>query len=463
MSMRWRLLGAFGVIILVALATVAVVSRFTTQQEVQEFLGHGGQVGLESLANDLESYYKENGVWTGLESLPDTGAGAGIGQGQGNGQGRRGSSNASNSQHILTDPDGVVLISPSAEDLGKKLGEDILAQSITLTVSGQVVGYLIPEDGLAQLPDDFEEILIERVNRSILISALISGSIAILLAFIFAALILRPVRGLTRAAKDLSQGDLSQRVRVRGKGELAALGKTFNQMADSLQAAESNRLAMTADIAHELRNPLAIQRAHLEALQDGVYSMNSENLTPVLKQNYQLSRLVEDLRTLALADAGELVLHKQRINFSEVCRDTIDRFEPQAISKTIKLSCECGSEEIFVEADRERIQQVLDNLMQNAFRYAPESGVITLKLKREGDRGVAAVHNNGPQIPDDVLRHLFERFYREDKARDRASGGTGLGLAIARKLAEAHGGALSGENDPAGGVAFILTLPALPS
>lgn len=464
MSMRWRLLGAFCVIVLIALGTVAVVSRFTTQQEVQEFLGHGGQVGLESLANDLESYYKENDSWAGLESLPATGSGIGAGQGQGNGQGRRGSSNASNSQHILTDSDGVVLISPSAEQVGTKLSDTILEQSIALTVSGQVVGYLLPEGGLTQLPDDFEEILIDRVNRAILISALISGSIAILIAFIFSALILRPVRGLTSAAKNLSQGDLSQRVKVRGKGELAALGETFNQMADSLQAAEANRQAMTADIAHELRNPLAIQRAHLEALQDGVYPMDSENLAPVLKQNYQLSRLIEDLRTLALADAGELVLHKQRINLLGVCQDTIGRFEPQAISKNIRLSCECGIEDLFVEADRERVQQILDNLMQNAFRYVPEDGMITLKLKHEGNQAVVAVYNNGPQIPAEVLRHLFERFYREDKARDRASGGTGLGLAIARKLAEAHGGTLSGENHPDSGVVFTLTLPvsALP-
>jgi len=455
MSMRWRLLGAFSLIILIALGTVALVSRYTTQQEVQEFLGHGGQVGLENLANDLETYYKDNNTWSGLETLP--------GIGQGYGQGRRGGANVSTSQHILTDSEGSVLISPSADQLGTTLDDDILAQSITLTVSGQVVGYLIPEGGLTQLPADFEEILIERVNQAVLISALISGSIAILIAFIIAALILKPVSGLSSAAANLSQGDLSYRVKVRGKGELAALGKTFNQMANSLQAAEANRQAMTADIAHELRNPLAIQRAHLEALQDGVYPMNSENLTPVLKQNYQLSRLVEDLRTLALADAGELLLHKQRINLSDVCQETVARFEPQAISKTVNLSCECGSEDSFVEADQERIQQILDNLMQNAFRYAPERGRIALKLRHEREWAVVTIFNNGPQIPDDVLKHLFDRFYREDKARDRASGGTGLGLAIARKLAEAHGGTLSGENHPAGGVVFTLSLPVLKS
>jgi len=453
MSMRWRLLGSFGLIILVALGTVAVVSRFTTQQEVQEFLGHGGQVGLEHLADSLESYYTENGSWADLGSLPSTSSG------QDRGQGQRAGGNVDISDHIFADSDGIVLISPIEDDLGKRLGDDILAQSITLTVSGQVVGYLLPEGGITALPEDFEEILIERVNRATLLGALISGSIAVVFALILAAIILKPVRGLTTAANQMSQGDLSQRVKVQGKGELAILGETFNQMAESLQTGEANRRAMTADIAHELRNPLAIQRAHLEALQDGVYPLTNENLIPVLKQNYQLSRLVEDLRTLALADAGELVLDKQRINLTEVCRDTMARFEPQAKVKALELSCEHDLTQSFVKADRERLQQILDNLMQNALRYAPDGGAIVLTLKQVRNMAVITVHNNGPQIPDEVLKHLFERFYREDKARDRARGGTGLGLAIARKLAEAHGGTLSIENHPEGGVTFKLTLP----
>ena len=455
MSMRWRLLGSFGLIILIALGTVAIVSRFTTQQEVKEFLGHGGQVGLENLADTLESYYEENGSWTGVESLSTTGAG------QGRGQGQRSGTAAMSSEHILADSEGVILISPVEDDLGEMISEDNFSQTITLKVSGEVVGYLLPEGGLTDLPDNFEEILIDRVNRATLLGALISGSIAIVIAFILAALILKPVRGLIGAAEGLSQGDLSQRVRVKGKGELAMLGKTFNQMAESLQAGEVNRQAMTADIAHELRNPLAIQRAHLEALQDGVYPMNSENLTPVLKQNYQLSRLVEDLRTLAMADAGELILRKQRINLVDVCQETVGRFEPQAKNKAISLSGDCDAQQILIEGDQERLQQILDNLMQNALRYAPQDGVITLMLKQDGAEAEVAVFNNGPQIPDEVLMHLFERFYREDKARDRASGGTGLGLAIARKLAEAHGGTLAGENRPGWGVVFRLTLPTI--
>jgi two-component system, OmpR family, sensor histidine kinase BaeS len=453
MSMRWRLLGAFGLIILIALGTVALVSRFTTQQEVTTFLGHGGQVGLENLADSLEYYYEENGSWTGVESLSRNIPG------RGQGQGPRTGVNVSVGEHILADSEGTILVSPSEVEIGTKLTDETLNQGIELKVRGQVVGYLLPEGGIPQLPENFEELLIERVNRASLLAAAISGGVAILLAMILAALILRPVQSLTNAAVNLSEGDLSQRVNVRGKGELSKLGHTFNQMAESLQEAETRRMAMTADIAHELRNPLAIQRAHLEALQDGVYPLNQDNLSLIAEQNEQLTHLVEDLRTLALADAGALSLNKRRINLTKVCQELAIRYEPQANKKNVAIYNECGKRVIYVSADRERLQQIFDNLMQNALRYAPEGGWIKLLLKQEADEAVFSFHNNGPEIPDEALSHLFDRFYRGDKARDRTSGGTGLGLSIARKLAEAHGGTLTGGNHPTGGVDFKLTLP----
>ncbi|MDY6845722.1 MAG: ATP-binding protein [Chloroflexota bacterium] len=453
MSMRWRLLGAFALVIIIALGTIALVTRYTTEQEVQRFLGYGGQVGLENLANTLENYYADNGSWSGIGSAPDARPGRGLGQ--------RGPGNAGIGNHLLVDSTGVVVYSPRDAEIGQQLSSQQLNQSINLEVSGEVVGYLLPEGGIPELPDDFEDILIARVNRATLLAALISGGIAVLLALILATIILKPVGDLTQAAKEMSAGDLSQRVAIHGKGEMTALGQTFNKMAQSLQEAEVRRRAMTADIAHELRNPLAIQRAHLEALQDGVYPLKPENLDPIAEQNQQLTRLVEDLRTLALADAGSLALNKRKTDLIDVCRDTVKRFEPQTMGKNIALNTDCQLEGLWVEADKERLQQILDNLMQNAIRYTPEAGWIRITLSRQGNFGVFKVHNNGPWLSEEALKHLFERFYRVEKARDRASGGTGLGLAIARQLAEAHGGSLNGSNHPDGGVVFKLTLPLL--
>jgi signal transduction histidine kinase len=292
-----------------------------------------------------------------------------------------------------------------------------------------------------------------------MLAAAISGGIATILALILSSLILRPVHGLTKAANQMAAGDLSQRVTVRGGGELSSLGTSFNKMAESLEDAEERRQSMTADIAHELRNPLAIQRAHLEALQDGVYPLTQENLALIGEQNRQLTRLVNDLRTLALVDAGELSLNRRPVDLSTLCADLAVRFQPQADAKQVRITSSCGASRMMAMGDRERLQQILDNLMQNGLRYTPEGGHIDISLTRQGRSAILAVHNDGPNIPEDVLAHLFERFYRGDKARDRASGGTGLGLAIARKLAEAQGGALIGENHPSGGVVFKLVLP----
>jgi len=451
MSMRWRLLGSFLLIILIALGTVAIVTRYTTEQEVESFLGHGGQEGLENLANSLESFYSENGSWKGVESVFPGELRRGKGQGQG--------SNDSAGNHVLADRSGMIQYSPENSDLGTRLSGEDLTQTIPLKVSGEIVGYLIPEGGILELPENFDSLLIERVNRATLVAALISGGLAILLALILAAIILKPVRGLTSVVKKLAAGDMSQRISIQGKDEIGTLGDAFNQMSQSLQEAESRRQAMTADIAHELRNPLAIQRAHLEALQDGLYPLDHENLALIAEQNRQLTRLVEDLRTLALADAGELALSKHLVDLRQMCTETLARFEPQARKKQIHLSADCISDQILIDADEKRLWQIRDNLMQNALRYTPNGGKIKLSLHDTDNLAVFMIYNNGPKIPEEALGHLFERFYRGDKARDRASGGTGLGLSIARKLAEAHGGMLTVENHPDEGVTFTLELP----
>jgi two-component system sensor histidine kinase BaeS len=489
--MRWRLIGSFLLVILIALGTVALVTRYTTQQEVETFLVYGGQIGLENLATSLEEYYAENGSWTGATDVSamngSGGSGAGISSGMGDGSGRgqgqgggpktdsgansgdNAGSNVSSAgntsagpkadQHIVTDVSGTVVVSPDDTEIGTQLSDTTLSQALPLEVNGEVIGYLVPEGGITELPDDFDEVLIQRVNRASLYAALISGGIAIVLALILASLILRPVRSLTKAVTQMADGDLSQRVTVRGSGELASLGRTFNQMATSLQEADEQRQSMTADIAHELRNPLAIQRAHLEALQDGVYPLTQENMALIGEQNKQLTRLVNDLRTLALVDAGELSLNMRSVDLAELCQDLASRFHPQADAKSVQITSSCEPSQLTSQGDKERLQQILDNLMQNALRYTPENGTISVVLQRQGNSAIFSVHNNGPSIPPEVLEHLFERFYRGDKARDRASGGTGLGLAIARKLAETHGGTLIGENHPEGGVVFKLVMP----
>jgi two-component system, OmpR family, sensor histidine kinase BaeS len=308
---------------------------------------------------------------------------------------------------------------------------------------GGKIGYLIAIGG--NHPNS-EQQLISALVKAGWIAAGIAGGLALLLALLLSYSLLRPVQELTVAAVKMAGGDLSQRVKVRSKDELGTLGDAFNHMASSIEQANQARKAMTADIAHELRTPIAIQRAHLEALQDGIYPLTVENLQPVLDQTETLTRLVEDLRTLALADAGELTLEREAVDLPLLVRRVIERFRPEAESREIQLTLAVPDEQVMeaVYVDAGRVEQIINNLLSNALRYTPERGLVEI---------------DGPGIPEEALPRLFERFYRADKSRSRAAGGTGLGLAIARQLALAHGGELSAENRPEGGAIFRLRIP----
>ncbi len=332
--------------------------------------------------------------------------------------------------------------------------------AIQLHQDGDLVGYLYPEGGTG-FTNLQQSLLLDRLNRAAISAGLVSGGLALILALFLATQLIRPVRALTQAAERISEGDLTQHVAVNGRDELARLGQTFNQMAGTLLKAQESRRAMTADIAHELRNPLAVQRANLEAMQDGVYPLTPENLQPVLEQNLLLTRIVEDLRTLALAELGQMPLERTEIDLSGLVQRLVDRFQPQASRRSISIHfCSCPDCPA-IQADPGRLEQIVGNLLSNALRYSPEAGIIELAVHRDRGDIILTLRDHGPGISPESLPLVFERFYRADKARSREDGGTGLGLAIARQLVEAHGGSLSAENHPMGGALFTVRLPVV--
>ena len=374
-------------------------------------------------------------------------------QGGGQGQGRP------KSDHILTDSSGVILYSVNAEEIGQTVTDEVLADAIAIEDNGDTVAYLIPAGGVPDLPENYEAELIERIRKATLIAAIISGFIAILLALVLSKIIMRPVKVLTNAADNLSRGDLDQRVKLKGSKELTSLGNTFNQMANALQAVEQQRRAMTADIAHELRTPLAVQRANLEALQDGVYPLDIDALTPIIEQNRLLTRLVDDLRTLALMDAGELSLNIRSFDLSELSTNTISQFESMLGSSNIRIVQNYSTDLPHVKADPERVSQILHNLLQNAYRYSTPDTNVFIDTYKVNNMACLTIRDQGPGIPPDKIDKIFERFYRVGKGRDREKGGTGLGLSIARNLAEVQGGHLTADNHKEGGAIFTLSIP----
>ncbi|HAE85584.1 MAG TPA: two-component sensor histidine kinase [Anaerolineaceae bacterium] len=462
--MRTRLILAFILVIVLALGTVLIVANLSAETQVQGYLRRFGMGGETDLMQSLADYYRQHQNWAGVESLLARESGQAMEQGQGQGHGSgagQGSSQAGGmpGQNVIADSDGVIVYAPDPARIGQTLSQSELNTALPVEVDGQVVGYLLTPGSAGGLPANFESQLLAKVRNATLLAALISGVLALILAVVLANQVIKPVKALTQSAERIAQGDLTQQVDVKGPPEVVTLGQTLNSMAASLQRSEKNRRALTADIAHELRTPLAVQQANLEALEDGVYPPNQEALKPLREQNELLIRLVEDLRTLSLADAGELELHKRPVDLRELTHLVTQSFEPALANNQITLQIESVGEMPKVMADPDRIQQILHNLLQNALRYTPTGKSIEINLQQEGKYLRLDLRDHGAGIPPEALDLIFERFYRADSSREHASGSTGLGLAIARKLAEAHGGTLTAFNHPQGGVVFTLRLP----
>ncbi|HDD62425.1 MAG TPA: HAMP domain-containing histidine kinase [Chloroflexi bacterium] len=271
-----------------------------------------------------------------------------------------------------------------------------------------------------------------------------------------------PLADVMSAAESLSEGDFSVRVVEKGDREFLKLAQSFNHMAEELEHAQLQRRNMTADVAHELRTPLHILQGNLEGALDGVYEASPDYFRSMLEETRLLQRLVEDLQTLSMAESGTLDFHFQKLSVTELLEDVITSFSGRAEEAGIQLLKEVpdDKEGMTVEGDWHRLDQVIGNLVANALRYTPEGGQIRLDAIREGDSILVAIQDSGEGIPEEDLPFVFDRFWKGDKSRSRASGGSGLGLAIARQLVTAHGGAISVESQEGEGTTFTVRLPA---
>lgn len=466
--MRTKLILSFALVVLISVIGVVVIARYTTAGEVRAFMFPGGMMSSDELVKSLEGYYQQHQSWEGVEDLLMSRRGYGQGQGWGAGaqQGggmMHGYGGMMGQRLRLADVTGKIIYDSSTA-LPMSLTPEEIANSIPLYSNHTVVGYLLLEGGMGFTRAD-ESRLVTRISRAAILAGVLAGIVALVIALILAYELIKPVRELTLAVQKIANGDLSQRVKVSGKDEIGLLGQTFNQMAESLHKAEEMRKALTADIAHELRNPLAVQRANLEAMLDGVYPLTIENIQPILEQNELLTRLVEDLRTLALADAGQLSLEKVPLNLKEFCEHMTETFQPQAQAKGLHIELEDQradkNSSAIVLGDPQRVEQILGNLISNAIRYSPPGGVVKIRLNADGQDLLVQVKDSGSGIPPDALPFIFDRFYRADKSRSRNEGGSGLGLAIARQLAQTHGGNLTAENASDGGAIFTLRMPKM--
>ncbi len=442
-------------LVIVTVISVAVFAMIGTAREVTRYVARGGMMGLNEVVSELETHYKTNGSWDGVEEILTRVEMDGNQNRQGMGGGGMPNPNNIPRHLILADAEGLIIFDTMPSDQKTFLDENEISKAIPIRGRlNRLVGYLYSDGFVNNQPGIFRP-LIEKLNLAAFRAGLIGVGIAIILSIVVGSWLLKPVTQLSSAAKTLGKGDLTARVSLSGKDELAELGNTFNQMADSLQMAEQSRRNMTADIAHELRTPLAVQRASLEAMLDGVYPMQAENLQPVLEQNVLLTRMVDDLRLLALADAGELRLEKLQTDLGSLIGRVAKNFQSQADYRSVEINYQ-PVDGLIANIDPIRVEQIINNIISNALRFTPDGGSIDIQGEKVGSTIQFAIHDSGPGIPEESLPYVFDRFYRTDKGRVREDGGSGLGLAIARQFARVMNGDISVRNHPSGGAEFKI-------
>jgi signal transduction histidine kinase len=361
---------------------------------------------------------------------------------------------------VLLDANGCV-IGPTDADytLGECLPAWQAAGGDHVIVDGQTVGTVI-QTGAMPLRDPTEEAFLNRTGRGLLLGAIGAGIVALLLGLALSRTLTRPLRRLTAAIHAMAAGNLDQRVDVDSHDEIGELAGAFNSMSAQLTQSNQARRQMTADIAHELRNPLMVMTGYIEALRDGVLRPTPERFDMMYEEAQHLQRLVADLRTLSLADAGELALQPQVVDPFTLLARVVEAYTPNAQKAGITLVVEPRAVVPAIQVDMERMVQVLANLLTNALRHTPAGGTITLGAHAEPQDVVLTVADTGEGIAPDVLPRIFDRFYRADAARSQNGEESGLGLAIVKSIVTGHGGAVEVKSELGNGTTFEIHLPA---
>ncbi len=323
----------------------------------------------------------------------------------------------------------------------------------------EAMGHL-PGDQMGQaMADATQAAFDDAMQRALVAATVIAVVSATVVSLAVAARIARPAATLAAAARRVAGGHYAERVPVEAPEELGALAASFNEMAGSLEATERRRLQLVGDVAHELRTPLTTLDGYLEGLEDGLIAPTAETWRLLRAETGRLTRLVNDLSELWRAEARQFALRIEPLDIAGLAREVADRFAPLAAPRSVRLDLRGGP--AVAVADRDRVAQVLANYLSNALRHAPDGSAITVSATTRDGRVALAVADEGPGLSRDQLEAVFERFYRADPARSRASGGSGIGLAIVRALAAAMGGRAWAESPgPGRGATFVLELPA---
>jgi signal transduction histidine kinase len=446
-SLRMRLLLTLIAVVTVAIGTVALMASRTTTTEfrrsvrlILDYPNYSIENRINAINKLLTSSRGERTLWADMQKLLE-------------GMGR-----TSQARFVMADLEGNVVADSTGELTGQQINAELSRPFGAFLIDGEpILAYLMPlqDNSLETVEAQF----VTSVNRSLLIAMVVGGLVALLLTLFLSRSIVGPVDALTRAARAMEKGDLSQRVPTTASGEVGELARAFNAMADGLDRLEQLRRNMVTDVAHELRTPLSNVRGYLEALKDGVIQPTPELIASLHEEALLLNRLVDDLQELAQAEAGQLSLVRQPVSLQPLVEKSVYLAEPNALAKGVTIRVDIPADLPCIDADAERISQVLGNLLTNAITGTPPGGQVEIRAKRVDSQVQVSVCDTGVGIDPEHLPYVFERFYRADRSRTRATGGAGLGLAIVKQLVEAHGGRVGITSQVGAGTTVSFTTP----
>ena len=439
--LRYKLFLGLAVAVLASLGVVYTVATHFLLSDAKGFIATEHATQMEGIKSQLAAYYSEKSTWDGIEDVFSS-----------HGQ-NRSSERGQGGAFLLTDPDGGVIYASSPGMNRPDLSPRLLTVGIPIIISEKKVGLLFTAPLLGQF-SDVEFSLLSSVHRSIAYATVISLAVTLLIGVVLVRFITAPFARLTAATRAISSGDLTQPVRAGSKDEIGRLARVLDDLRIGLAKSEEGRKRMLADIAHELRNPLAVVKAKVEAMLDGVQPADEENLLKVSERLEHLEGLIEELQDIALAEADELPLDRKAVDLNDflngVAEDARTLFSGEG--KEFHLDISPDLPEPY--ADPRRLHQIVWNLLSNALRHTRPRDAVTLHIEPRNGEVLIQVSDTGEGMPEEVASHVFDRFYKE-----KGSKGLGLGLAITKALVEAQGGRIWVDSTLHKGTTFSFSIP----
>ncbi|AMO93285.1 HAMP domain protein [Collimonas fungivorans] len=434
-----------------------VTVRISFQRDFLDYLNGQGSHSMEKILPRLTVAYKEHGSWEFFHT--DSMAWLDLIRPQGD-------FDEINRNLSIADQTGALmrtgLLDTHLQRIAGNLRVDANSIRRPVIVDGQTVGWIAMAP-FQEMMSTNDERFLEKQRKVWIVIGFTSLAVIAILTFFLTRALLDRVRGLVRATHRLAAGDYASRIEVGSLDELGALAQDFNRMAHALEHNERARRTFMADISHELRTPLAVIRAELEAIQDGIRLPNTQSFDAMHREIGQLGKLIDDLHDLALTDIGALAYRRLPIDLTTILKTALASMQGRFNAKDLHLETHLTPEALIVIGDERRLQQLFANLLENTLRYTDNGGQINVSCTHTDGLVMIIFEDSAPGVPEDKLNHLFDRFYRVEASRNRASGGSGLGLAICRNIAEAHNGHISATASPLGGlrISIELTLAVL--